>query len=208
MNIKTMEKILGTTDLNDLFKMTLDDPELRLKVFQLVVDNSIWVDPAIYKRIQVVFPRTVRRSGKQKRGDVDSGNTIWNNEPAKWAFWNAMGLNYSGLKNSYICHIYEGSVSKPEHFTNLANMVAFPRAIQSLSEWHPINEILKYRSYKLYNYIGPDNQIPVKPDQYDRFVFRTIDLSDDDKGRIIERLLKAKDTKPWYGNGNTLNKNE
>lgn len=208
MNIKTMEKILGTIDLNDLFKMTLNDPELRLKVFQLVIDNSLWVDPAIYMRIQVVFPRTVRRSGKQKRGDVDGNNTIWNNEPAKWAFWNAIGLNYSGLKNSYICHIYEGSVTKPEHFTNLANLVAFPRAIQSLSEWSPINEILKYRSYELYNYTGPDNHAPEKPEHYDRFVFRRIDLSDEDKRRIIERLLKAKETKPWYGNGSAINKDE
>lgn len=195
-----MENALGTTDLNELFERTFNDPELKMRVFQMVIDNSIWVDPAIYESIPVVFPKTVRRSGKQKRGEIKDGNTIWNNEPARQAFWNALGLSYSGLKNSYICHIYEGSVTKPDHFTNLANMVAFPRAIQSLSEWKPINDILKYRSYELFHYTGPDNDIPKKPDYYEKYVFRKIDMSDEDRSRIIERLVKARDDKPWFGN--------
>ncbi len=56
-----------------------------------------------------------------------------------------MGLNYSGLKNlRIICPIYEGIAYRNRSTSqNLANMVAFPRAIQSLSEWHPIMENLE-----------------------------------------------------------------
>ena len=169
MTIINVERLLGVQDFNENFNRSIEDPTIRIKIIQLVLDNSLWVDPRVYNEIQVVFPKTIRKSGKQKRGDVDGdGNTIWNNEPAKWAFWNAIGLNYYGLKNSYICHIYEGSVTSPEHFTNLANMVAFPRAIQSLSEWPPINDILKYRSYELFHYTGPDEITPSKPENYDQ----------------------------------------
>ena len=114
MTIINVERLLGVQDFNENFNRSIEDPTIRIKIIQLVLDNSLWVDPRVYNEIQVVFPKTIRKSGKQKRGDVDGdGNTIWNNEPAKWAFWNAIGLNYYGLKNSYICHIYEGSVTSP-----------------------------------------------------------------------------------------------
>jgi hypothetical protein len=199
MTVIKSERLLGTEDFNDNFNRSIEDPVLRIKIIQLVVDNSLWVDPRVYDEIQVVFPQTKRRSGKQKRGDVDgNGNTIWNNEPAKWAFWNAIGLNYYGLKNSYICHIYEGSVTNPGHFTNLANMVAFPRATQSLSEWAPINDILKYRSYELYHYTGPDEKVPSKPEQYEQIKFKTIHFNNEELSKIIEKLKRAYTSRPGY----------
>jgi len=194
-----IEQRFGSLDFNDLFNKSVDNSELRIIIMQLVVENSLWVDPYVYDKIQVVFPKTKRRSGKQKRGEVDEeGNTIWNNEPAKWAFWNALGLNYNGLKNSYICHIYGGSVTKPEHFTNLANMVALPRAIQSLSEWPPINDILKYRSYEIFHYNGPEKGLPSKPDLYEHIIFKKTNTNNDELNDIIEKLKKWRSNKPDY----------
>jgi len=199
MTIIKSERLLDNEDFNDNFNRSIEDPTLRIKIMQLVVDNSLWVDPRVYDSIQVVFPKTIRRSRKQKRGDVDdNGNTIWNNEPARWAFWNALGLNYYGLKNSYICHIYEGSVTSPEHFTNLANIVAFPRAIQSLSEWLPINDILKYRSYELFHYSGPDEIIPSKPENYDQLNFKEFYYNNEELNKIIMKLKITCMNKPGY----------
>ncbi len=199
MTIINVERLLGVQDFNEYFNMSIENPKIRITIIQLVVDNSLWVNPRVYNEIQVVFPKTKRRSGKQKRGDVDeNGNTIWNNEPAKWAFWNAIGLNYYGLKNSYVCHIYEGSVTNPGHFTNLANMVAFPKAIQSLSEWAPINDILKYRSYELYHYTGPDEKVPLKPEYYEQIKFNMIYYNNEELRKIIEKLKKAYTSKPDY----------
>ena len=135
-------------------------------VNELIATHSWWVSPKVYRAIKVVYPRTRRRHAKEKRGQVVDGIRLWYNEPAQRAFW--MALGQPKPKNSVICHIYENSAGDPKHFTNLANMTALPTCLESLSEWPPVQSILKYHSYRIFRYKGPKGTTATKPRHYPR----------------------------------------
>ncbi len=136
-------------DLEELLEHDLSEHDLG-SILDLVARASWWVSPRVYQSIQVVYPKARRTRGKEIRGQIIDGVRLWYNEPAQKAFWLALDKNKEQIKKSYVCHIYDGSVWDPAHFTNLANMTALPKCLQSLSEWKPVAEVLKYHAYKIY----------------------------------------------------------
>lgn len=109
-------------DLDKSIWKDLSESNLK-SLADLIAQVSWWVNPVIYHDIQVVYPKTRRKKGKgEERGQTIKGIRIWGNEPAQRAFWFAVGKTKDDIENSNICHIYNGSVLEPDHFTNLANV--------------------------------------------------------------------------------------
>ena len=188
-------------DAIDLEKILQDDLKEHDLVFiiDLIARMSWWVNPDVYDAIQVVYPKTRRKKGVQeKRGQMIDGIRLWDNQPASNAFWLAMGKTRNKIKNFFVCHIYEESVWHPDHFTNLANITAFPKSLQSLSEWKPIADVLKYHSYKIYGYKGPKNEIPTTPKYYPKSWRYVSNQSQKDTEMIIENLKDQAFRRPTY----------
>lgn len=161
-----MVKDSNALDLEELLDHDLQDVGLK-PIMDLVSQHSWWISPKVYREIQVVYPQTRRKKGiKEKREEVVDGVRLWDNQPASHAFWMAVGEDRRTVVNFYVCHIYEGSVWDPNHFTNLANLTAFPKCLQSLSEWRPVRELLKYHSFKSFGYKGLKGVEPLKPKYY------------------------------------------
>ncbi len=183
-------------DLDVLLQKNLSDQDLKL-ILDLVSQVSWWVHPNIYQAITVVYPKTRRKKGKEERGQIIEGARLWFNEPAQYAFWLALGTTKDKIKKSYVCHIYENSVNDPDHFTNLANMTAFPKSLQSLSEWKPVADVLKYHSYKTYGYKGPDDVTPDIPKYYPESWKNNSEFNQD-VVRIIRNLRNQSTTRPTF----------
>ena len=180
-------KNINALDLDGVLQHDLSEKDLML-ILNLVAQTSWWVNPNIYRAIPIVYPKTRRKKGKEKRGQIVNGIRLWNNEPVKDAFWLALGKNPKEVTNFYVCHIYENSVGDPLHFTNLANITAFPKSLQSLSEWKPVADVLKYHSYKIYGYKGPNGEIPSTPKYYPELWQHLSFPSQADMKKIIEKL--------------------
>jgi len=181
-------KDIDALDLDKLLEHDLSEHDLT-SMIDLVAQVSWWVNPSAYQAVQIVYPKTRRKRGKQeKRGQVINGIRLSDNQPASIAFWLALGKTRNKIKNFYVCHIYEESVWHPDHFTNLANITALPKSLQSLSEWKPIADILKYHSYKIYGYKGPKDKIPSTPKYYPESWQHINNPSQEDLKKIIEKL--------------------
>jgi len=183
-------------DLDELLQESLSNQNLE-SLINLVSQTSWWVNPVVYQNIQIVYPKTRRKRGKdEKRDDIIDGIRLWDNQPANQSFWMALGKTNKEIKNYYVCHIYDGSVWDPNHFTNLANITAFPKSLQSLSEWKPIADVLKYHSYKLYGYTGLTNEIPSLPKYYPK-LWQHVDNSNEYKiKKIIDKLKNQSIRRP------------
>lgn len=188
-------KDIDALDLDKLLHDNLDEKDLN-SMLNLISQVSWWVNPDVYHSVPVVYPKTRRKKGKELRGEIINGIRLWLNEPAKDAFWFALGKKPKEIMNFYICHIYENSVGDPEHFTNLANITAFPKSLQSLSEWKPVSDLLKYQSYKLYGYTGPENKIPTTPKYYPESWQYVSEPSHSEKERIKEKLRQQCTKRP------------
>ncbi len=123
---------------------------------------------------------------------------MWNNEPANAAFWMALGESRRKVKNFYVCHIYEGSVWDPNHFTNLANLTALPKCLESLSEWTPVRGLLKYHSFKRYGYKGPNGSEPQKPNYYPGSWGHQVDPAHDQLDLILSKLGEQRKRRPQF----------
>ena len=183
-------------DLDMLLQQNLSDQDLKL-ILDLVAQVSWWVHPNVYQAIPVVYPKTRRKKGKEERGQIIDGVRLWFNEPAQHALWLALGIKKDKIKNSHVCHIYENSVGEPAHFTNLANMTVFPESLESLSEWKPVADVLKYHSYKIYGYKGPNDVIPAIPKYYPES-WKNSNNSNQDMVRIIQNLREQSTTRPTF----------
>lgn len=183
-------------DLDVLLQQTLSNQDLK-SILDLIAHVSWWVNPNVYQSIQVVYPKTRRKRGKEERGQIVDGIRLWFNEPAQHALWLALGTKKDNIKNSYVCHIYENSVGDSAHFTNLANMTAFPSSLQSLSEWKPVAEVLKYHSYKIYGYKGPDNVVPPIPKYYPES-WDNLDNLNQNTASIIQNLREQSIARPTF----------
>jgi hypothetical protein len=163
-----LAKAANAVDLDELLLNDLRSRRIRLHdLINLVAKHSWWASPRVYRRIHVIYPKTRRKTGKETRGEVDeNGNMLWTNEPVRHAFLMAVGIPSRKIKNLTVCHIYPEGVRDSKHFTNLANLTGFPKALSSCSEWAPVQAVLKYRSFRLYNYKGPSNEMPPKPEYY------------------------------------------
>ena len=189
-------------DHDDLLKDSILESDLK-SLIEIVARTSAWVNPEIYESVQVVYPRARRKKGtKESRGQLVDGARLWDNQPASHALWTALGTKPT---NSFVCHIYEGSVWDPEHFTNLANIVGFPRSIASLSEWGSISDVLKYHSYKLYGYAGPEGKVPEKPDYYPKMWYNVDHPGVDAIAGRIHTLQEQERTRPTFNGKDTPN---
>jgi hypothetical protein len=187
-------------DLDELLEHDLQDAGLK-PIMDLVAQHSWWVSQRVLEQIQVVYPQTRRKRGiKEKRGDMVNGICLWDNQPASQAFWMALGRDRRRVTNFYVCHIYEGSVWDPNHFTNLANLVAFPKCLQSLSEWSPVGKVLKYHAFRSFGYKGPGNTDPAPPKYYPMIWRHQQDPSVKDLGNIIDRLEEQRNRRPQFKN--------
>jgi len=186
----------NSLDLDELLQQDLSEQNLK-SILDLIAKVSWWVHPNVYQSIPVVYPKTRRKKGKEERGQIINGIRLWFNEPASHALWLALGTNKDKIKNSYVCHIYENSVGDPVHFTNLANMTAFPKSLQSLSEWKPVADVLKYHSYKIYGYTGPDDAIPTMPKYYPES-WQNVYNSNQDTEKIIQNLKEQSIARPTF----------
>ncbi len=193
-----MVKDSNALDLDELVEHDLREVGLK-PIMDLVAQHSWWVSPKVYKEIQVVYPKTRRRRGtKEKRNDVINGIRLWNNEPANHAFWMALGEGKDRVKNFYVCHIYPGSVWNPDHFTNLANLTAFPKSLQSLSEWKPVQDLLKYHSFKTYGYTGPNNVSLHEPVYYPKTWRHGSDPPTSRIDMLVKRLKEQAEKRPQF----------
>ena len=186
----------NSLDLDAILHQDMNESTLEL-ILDLVAQVSWWVHPSVYHAISIVYPKTRRKKGKEDRGQIINGIRLWFNEPASHALWLALGTNKDKIKNSYVCHIYENSVNDPDHFTNLANMTAFPKSLQSLSEWKPIADVLKYHSYKIYGYRGPEDVIPIPPKYYPES-WQNTNNSSQEIEKIIQTLKDQSITRPSF----------
>jgi hypothetical protein len=161
-----LAKAADAVDLDDLLRNDLRRRRIH-DLINLVAKHSRWVPRRVYRGIHVVYPKTRRRSGRERREDVDeNGNMLWTNEPVRHAFLMAVGIPSQKIRNLTVCHIYREGVRDSKHYTNLANLAGFPKALSSCSEWAPIQAVLKYRSFRLYHYRGPSNEVPPKPEYF------------------------------------------
>ncbi len=158
----------------------------------LVAKNAWWVHPEVCKEIDgAVYPMTRRAKKGEKGGAVvtPNGVRVQDNSQAHQAFFPALRKSPEDFENPNVCHIYgakEGGLGK-DHFTNLANMVLLPQALESLSEFEPINQALRRRSYRLYGYSGPDGAEPPKLTKH--YPWREPDsLSQEEIKDIVARL--------------------
>lgn len=161
-------------DLDGELEATLRRSKRLRSILNVVAANSHWVSERIVRSVDgAVYPRTRRTRGRQeKRGDVvEGGVVLWDNQPAVHAFWTAYGVPVPSrsrptwIKHACVCHIYgdQDSARDPAHFTHLANLIAVPGSLESLTEWGPVRAALKWQSYRTYGYTGPGNRAPAEP---------------------------------------------
>ena len=198
-----MAKDPDATDLDAELEASLSDEEFRI-IIGLIARHSRWVRPEVYEEVPVVYPRARRMvkgeaanfKGTRRKMDEKTGLMICDNTAASQAFWWARGTRRKKVKNFNVCHIYAGSVGYPEHFTNLANLTAVPKSLESMTEWGPVNAVLKRRSFELYGYTGPDGTTPAAPDLH-RLPWRPIRPLKPIP-EIIQDLQKQRDRRPTY----------
>jgi len=199
-------KDINALDLDKLLQHDLSEKDLK-SILDLAAQASWWVNPSVYQAIQIVYPKTRRKKGQESRGQLIDGIRLWFNEPAKDAFWFALGKNPKEVTNFYVCHIYENSVGDPAHFTNLANITAFPKSLQSLSEWKPVADVLKYHSFKIYGYRGPKDEIPTPPKYYPESWQHVSYPSQEDIKKIIGKLKDQSIRRPTCNSKDKILKN-
>ncbi len=144
-------------------------------LLSLVADFSLWVPPAIVRLVDgAVYPKTRRvRVGEKRNTLLPDGTRLWQNQAARHAFWTALEEPTSfdmpsEVRKAWVCHIYgdEDSAHDPKHYTHLANLVALPGALQSLTDSQSVRAVLKRRSYDSYGYTGPKGTVPPMPEAY------------------------------------------
>jgi len=168
------------------------------QLLDLIAQNSWWVPKQVYDKVKVVYPGTRRMHSKEGKRTVVDGIRVWTNEPAIRAFWMACGKRPEQVQNANICHIYESSVYDPLHFTNLANLTALPKSLESLSEWEPASRVLKYHSFKRYNYAGPNGTVVTEPDYYPSRWDHEVVLSSGQLDKVASELEHQRRTRAQY----------
>lgn len=197
-----MAKRKDAIDLDRNVEEIAGDKGIRL-LSDWIAATSLWTCPAVYREIQVIHPRTRRLSGGESfRSDVD-GLTVWRNEPAANAFWKAYGVSMGGsspraYRNATLCHIYEQSAHHPDHYTNLANLTAVPKALASFTEWAPIRQLLKWHAFELYGYRGPAGESPSRPTYVPENWPGVKGMTDEEVEATVIRLKRIRSEHPGH----------
>jgi hypothetical protein len=197
-------------DLDEEFESSVRRSGAIRNLFELVAEHSLWVSPLVVRLVDgPVFPGTRRKRGRmEKRGDIVDGLMLWENQPARHAFWAARGEEVrsggwpKSVAKSWVCHIYGDldSAQDPRHFTHLANLVALPKCIQSLTDWAPVREVLKWRSFASYGYKGLADREPVNPKPFPPDWPGLDENMAEERAREIARvLIDLRTRQPTYG---------
>lgn len=194
-----MAKSANAVDLDREFEAFLGEAGLRT-IIDWVAARSLWVHPEAVREVPVVFPKTRRKRHDEKRGDIIDGLRVGTNVPAQEAFWSARGESGKDYRNQYVCHLYDSSPYNPDHNTHLANLCVFPRGIQSMSEWGPLQQVLHWHSYKMYGYMGPDGTPPLEPAYYPQVWPGVPEHSPKELHAIILKLRHLRETRPMHTN--------
>lgn len=153
--------------------------QLGISLADLVALSSVWVSPEVFRLLEPVngvwYPDRrranvglrVERKQVEFVGQVIDSVTLDNNNYANVAFKQALGIDRRDFLGFHICHIWPGTVYDTECFTNIANLVAIPAELSSLTDHHPhIVACLKFRSWELYGWKPRKELVPVKPEGY------------------------------------------
>lgn len=185
-------------DLDEKVRHSLGREALRT-IIDWVARFSYWVSPDIYREIQVGFPSTRRKHASgERRGEMIQDIRVWENQPARDAFWRAFGDSPNRYRNYVVCHIYEGSPYLPEHFTNLANLTILPKCLDSFSEWEPVRAVLKWHSYAIYGYRGPAAVQPARPHYYPAHWPGISVLGPGDTSHVVSELKERRQRRPSF----------
>lgn len=136
-------------------------------LFGLIARHAWFIDPEVARAVPTVFPKTARgHLGSYRTGEVRDGITLWENQPAKYAFFAAIGATERDFANFAVCHVWPGSTGDPRHFTRLANLVVVPRTLWRFTDWGPVQGILQFRSFDLSGFAGPRGSAAAQPEAY------------------------------------------
>jgi hypothetical protein len=138
---------------------------------QLVAACSVWVDPALFKKLREQQPdgcwfpnRQRRRNGEP---DVVNGERRDDNTAANLAIKLAISGRSTDFRRMTTCHIWPGTCYQPENHTCLANLVLLPSALASLTDFDSeVAGCLQYRSRELYEWWPKMEAPPSKPARY------------------------------------------
>lgn len=152
---------------------------LGISLSDLIALASIWVSPETYGllgRTGGVWYPNRRRANLGLRvdgqaveavGQVIDGTRLDNNTYANVAFKRALGVGRHEFTGFHICHIWPGTAYDTSCYTNIANLVAIPAELSSLTDHHPhIVACLKFRAWELYQWKPAGEVSPVKPEGY------------------------------------------
>jgi hypothetical protein len=153
--------------------------ELGVSLADLIALSSIWVAPEVFRILSPVsgvwYPDRrranlgLRVQGKQIEfvGQVIDGVTLDSNSYPNVAFKQALGFERQDFVGFHVCHVWPGTAYDIKCFANIANLVAIPAELSSLSDHHSdIVACLKFRSWELYGWKPEKEKAPAKPDRY------------------------------------------
>jgi hypothetical protein len=154
----------------------------NINFFPLVAAISFWAHPEAYKllledngergfRQNGAFYPHVRRArtnhGEERRQWVRNRTILLDdNTYANKAIKKMIGVS-GNIKHFETCHIWPDSAYNEGTHTAIANLVLLPEDLASLTDHNEeMQDVLKYRSYELYNWRPKNKSIPKKPKSY------------------------------------------
>jgi hypothetical protein len=187
-------------NVNDVFERDLRAPGGGARMaflLQLVARHTWFVDPRVASAVPTVFPRTARgRLGAYRTGQEKGGITYWENQPAKYAFFAAIGSTQRDFTNFNVCHVWPGSTGDPRHFTRLANLAVVPRTLWRFTDWGPVQENLQRRSFELCGFAGPRGKKPARPGDYPDAWLEPVVANDPEA--VVKYLRRLRATSPRF----------
>jgi hypothetical protein len=175
--------------------------ELGYNLSKLIALVSIWIDPKVVEMLAPVggvwYPQYrranpgLRFEGKplERVGQVIEGIILDDNTYANTCFKRALGIHRKQVIGFHVCHIWSGTAYNPRYFTQLANLVAIPRELSSLTDHHPhIVACLRFRSWELYRWKPDKDLSPVEPANYPK-TWRPPFPTNENARRSIRRRL-------------------
>lgn len=178
--------------------------QLGYDLSALIALASIWIDPKVFEMLAPVggvwYPQHrranlgLRFEGKpvEEVGQVIDGITLDYNTYANTCFKTALGVDRKQIIGFHVCHIWPHTAYDPRYFTQIANLVAIPRELSSLTDHHShIVHCLKFRSWELYRWKPDKDLLPVEPVNYPKTWRPPFSLNEDARRSILRRLGRA-----------------
>ena len=168
---------------------------IESKLIDLIAATAIWVNPDKIT-LKPVYPDTKRGKAKEKRNTID-GIRIDDNTYANIAIKKAISSSIK-FKNYMVCHIWPYTTYDERYHTLLANLVVIPRILANLSDYfEAVIDVLKYRSYELYNWHPEGTETPQRPSYYPQFWHDFIkdqdSLADVNEAELLENYLEEEE---------------